>query len=154
MPIIQNRTIAVIAFIIICGSSASKAIGQQTAVARTETPAVIKYDGDMAAMLAHLPRIYRTTIGLEVDPRKSRSQVKFNLRDPTLPDVLNAIVESAGQYQWRDNKGFIEVLPLEGSSPLLDAMINNYRVSDVDGPEAIKQLMSLPEVHGSMSALS
>jgi len=54
----------------ICGASISPTIAQQTSTStsRPQPPAVIKYDGDMASMLAHLTRIYGVTIGLEVDP--------------------------------------------------------------------------------------
>jgi len=52
----------------ICGASISPTIAQQTSTSRPQSPAVIKYDGDMASMLAHLTRIYGVTIGLEVDP--------------------------------------------------------------------------------------
>lgn len=154
MTIDHKGIAAVVCALTICGASASLSLGQQTPATRTQPPAVIKYDGDMACMLVHLTEIFGTTIGLEVDRPQSRPQVGFYLRDPSLTDVLNAIVQSAPRYQWRDSGGFIEVLPLEERSPLLDTIISNFRVDAVDEREAINQLVELPEVQASMRAMS
>jgi hypothetical protein len=138
----------------ICGASVSPTMAQQTSTSRTQHPAVIKYDGDMTSMLAHLTKIYGVTIGLEVDPQQPQSQVEFYLLNPTLPDVLNAIVKSAPNYQWRESDGFIEVLPMAGSSPLLDTMISRFGTSDVDEAGAFNQLLNLPELQANMRAMS
>lgn len=138
----------------ICGVSISPTIGQQTSASRIQPPRVIQYDGDMASMLAHLPEMYGVTIGLEVDAQQPQSRVGFYLLDPTLPDVVNAIVKSAPRYKWRESDEFIEVFPLAGSSPLLDTMISNFRTSDVDEAGAINQLINLPEMQANMKALS
>jgi hypothetical protein len=105
-------------------------------------------------MLANLPELYDVTIGLEVDAREPQSQVGFYLLNPTLPDVLNAIVKSAPKYQWRESEGFIEVFPVAGSSALLDTMISSFRTSDVDEAGAINQLLNLPEMQANMRAMS
>src|SRR5712691_6889926 len=114
MTIDRKRTTAIVFVLTICVTFASRVRAQQTSAPRTQTPAVIKYDGDMGFMLAHLTGIFGVTIGFEIDPQQPKPQVGFYLRDPTLPDVLNAIVRSAPRYQWRVSDGFIEVLPLEG----------------------------------------
>jgi hypothetical protein len=46
-------------------------MAQQASAPRTQLPAVIKYDGDMAVMLAQLPEIYGVTIGV-ITATKSR----------------------------------------------------------------------------------
>jgi hypothetical protein len=115
-----TRIIAVVVSLIILGVAGSPSMAQETSAPRTQAPRVIKYDGDMALMLANLTEIYGVTIGLEVDPKRPRSRVSFYLRDATLNDVLNAIVKSEPAYQWRERSGCIEVLPVEASSPLLD----------------------------------
>jgi hypothetical protein len=138
----------------ICSISISPTIAQQTSASRIQLPAVIQYDGEMASILAHLPEIYGVTIGLEVDAQEPQSQVEFYLRDPTLSDVLNAIVKSAPRYQWRESDGFIEVFPVAGSSPLLDTMISSFRCSDVDEAGAINQLLKLPEMQANMRTMS
>jgi len=153
MTINLTRMSALIMFLAICGASVSGVMGQ-TSASKTQPPRVIKYDGDMAYMLAQLTEIFGVTIGLEVDPRQPKSQVSFYLRDPTLPDVLNAIVKSAPTYQWREQSGCIEVLPVGESSPLLDTMISNFRVSEVDQTEAVNCLMNLPEVQANLRAMS
>lgn len=154
MTIERKRITALVFALTICVMFASRVRGQQTSAPRTQTPAVIKYDGDMAFMLAHLTEIFGVPIGFEVDPQQPRPKVGFYLRDPTLPDVLNAIVRSAPRYQWRESDGFIEVLPLEGSSPLLDTIISDFRVNNVDETEAINQLLKLPEVQAGIRAMS
>ncbi len=152
---IDRRTIATaVIALTIYGAYTSPCEGQQGSESRTQLPAVIKYDGDMAFMLAHVTEIYGATIGLEVDPQQPRSRVSFYLRDPTLADVLNAIVQSASRYQWHNSGGFIEIMPLHGSSPFLDTIIRNFRIDNVDEREAIKQLVLLPEVQASMAAMS
>ena len=154
MSIDRKRIMAVVFALTIFVTFASRVRGQQTSALRTQTPAVIKYDGDMAFMLAHLTEIFGVTIGFEIDPQQPKPQVRFYLRDPTLPDVLNAIVRSAPRYQWRESDGFIEVLPLEGSSPLLDTIISNFRLNNVDETEAINHLLKLPEVQAGLRAMS
>lgn len=149
-----NKLTAGLVLLTICGVSILPTIAQQTSPSRTQLPAVINYDGDMASILTHLPEIYGVTIGLEVDPKQPQSQVEFYLLNPTLPDVLNAIVKSAPRYQWRESDGFIEVFPVAGSNPLLDTMISSFRTSDVDEAGAINQLLNLPELQANMRAMS
>jgi len=149
-----KKLTAGVVLLTICSVSISPTIAQQTSASRIQPPAVIKYDGDMAAILAQLPAIYDVTIGLEVDSLQPQSQVGFYLLNPTLPDVLNAIVKSAPRYQWRERDGFIEVFPVAGSNPLLDTMVSSFRTSDVDEAEAINQLLNLPEMKANMRAMS
>jgi len=138
----------------ICLISISPAKAQQTSASKIQLPVVFRYDGEMASVLAHLPEIYGVTIGLEVDAQQPQSRVAFDLLNPTLADVLNAIVGSAPRYQWRESDGFIEVFPVTGSSLLLDTLISGFRTSDVDVAGAINQLLNLPEVQANMRAMS
>lgn len=67
---IDRRTIArAVIALTIWGAYASRCEGQQGSESRSQLPAVIKYDEDMASMLAHLTEIYGATIGLEIDPQ-------------------------------------------------------------------------------------
>ena len=153
MTINRTRiTLALFVLAVYC-ACVSPALGQPTPAPRTRLPAVIKYDGDMAAMLANLTDIYGVTIGLEINPQQPRAQVGFDLRDPTLTDVLNAITKSAPRYQWRQSGEFIEVLPQQDSSPLLETIVSSFRVTEVDGTEAFNQLLNLPDVQASMRAM-
>src|SRR5688572_30396375 len=150
---ISRARITVIAFVVaICGAGVSTAIAQ-TRHPGTPLPAVIKYDGDMAAMLSNLTEIYGVTIGLEVDPQQPRPRVGFYLSEPTLAQVLDAITRSASRYQWREIGNFIEVLPLQDSTVLLDTIVSNFRVSDAYGTDAINQLLNLSEVQAGMRAM-
>lgn len=147
-----HRIAPAIFLITLFGASAF-AVGQTPANGR-QRPAVIKYDGDMANMLSHLPDIYGSTIGLETDQQQPISTVGFYLTEPNLADVLDAITKSSLIYQWREREGSIEVVPLKGSSPLLDTYISNFRVDDVGEAEAIKQLINLPEVQMAMKGMN
>ncbi len=107
---------------------------------------MIHYHGDMAGLLATFAEDYGVIIGLEADPKKPKPEVTIDLRDATLRDILNGIVESEPRYQWRESDGYIEVLPTSGSSILLDTPVASFQVKDVRRGEAIDQLMTLPEV--------
>jgi hypothetical protein len=123
----------------------SVATAQQDA-AKPPALRVVQFRGDMAALLAHLAGDYRVTIGLEADPKKPQSEVTIDLRDATLTDILNGIVQSEPRYQWRESGGDVEVFPVSGRKPLLDNPVINFQLKDVLCSEAIDQLMSLPEV--------
>ena len=150
----RGKIVAAVFALTICGACATRYVVAQQSSGPRQPPAVIEYHGDMAYMLANLTDIYGATIGLEVDPQQPKSQVGFFLRDPTLTDVLNAIVQSAPRYQWRESAEFIEVSPVERSCPLLDTIIVRFRVADADESEAINQLLKLTEVQASMRAMS
>lgn len=154
MTINRKRLAAVVFVLTICGAPVSRAMGQQESATKKRPPAIIKYEGDMAIMLAQLTERYDVTIGLEIDPLQPKPQVGLYLQDPTFTDVLNAITRSAAKYQWHESEGFADVFPLEGSSPLLDTIISNFQVTDVDEMEAINQLVNLPEVQANMKAMS
>lgn len=159
MKINLRRITTVAAFLTICCSaSASVALAQQPQQQQTvpvrESIAAIKYSGDMASLLETMSEHFGVTIGLEVDPGQPKSWVKVELRQATLPDVLNAVVQSEPRYQWRERDGFIDVFPVAGSSPLLDTKINSFSAQDVDQTEAINRLLSLPEILVGMSEMN
>jgi hemoglobin-like flavoprotein len=154
-----RRITIVAACLATCCASASFAVAQQQQQQQQPAPVVnilaaIKYNGDMAALLDRMAEAYGTTIGLEVDPEQPKSIVKLELREATLQDVLNAIVQSEPRYQWRENDGFIDVFPVKGSSPLLETKISSFRVNDVDQTEAINQLMNSSEVLVGMNEMN
>lgn len=113
----------------------------------------IRYEGDMAGLLAKLAQVFDVTIGLEAYPWRPTVQVKVELSNPTIADVLDAVVGSAPGYRWRETEGAFEVSPEGGSCPLLDTRIEEFDVGGVTQAEAVEQLMNLPEVQAGMSAL-
>ncbi|HEY5883783.1 MAG TPA: hypothetical protein VIT88_03810 [Pyrinomonadaceae bacterium] len=139
--------------LVLLGISLASTMGQQVQDEARQHPAVIQYKGDMANILAVVATRYDRTIGLEVDPRQSRTTVDFYLKEPTLSDVMNAITKSSVIYRWSDGAESIEVIPLGGGSPLLDTHITSFRVDYADEGEAIVQLVNLPEVQASMNAM-
>lgn len=154
MTISMTKKTAMAVLIVICGATVSRVIGQQASAPKIQPLRVIQYDGDMATLLAHLAGSFDVTIGLETDPKQPKSQVSLYVRDATFTDVLNAIVKSAPRYKWRELDGCIEVLPVGASSPLLDTLINNFRVTDVDQTDALNRLMNLPDVQNNLRAMS
>ena len=115
---------------------------------------MIHYHGDMAGLLATYAEDYGVIIGLEADPGKPKPEVTIDLRDATLRDILNGIVESEPGYQWRESAEYIEVFPTSGSSILLDTPVASFQVKDVRRGEAMNQLMSLPEVQALMISMN
>jgi hypothetical protein len=106
----------------------------------------IKFQGDMASLLAALGQQYDVVIGLEADPKKPRSEVTLDLHDVTFHDMLNGIVQSEPRYLWRENGGGVEVVPVSGGLSLLDTPIGSFQVKDVNRDLAINRLVDLPEV--------
>jgi len=150
---IGSKKIVAIIVVTICGAFATHAQGQQSAT-RVQIPRIIRYNGDMANLLAALAETYDSTIGVEADPQQPRSQAQIDVQDATLADAMNAIVKSVPRYQWRESGEFIEVVPLVGGSSLLDTNIAKFQVSDADVKEAIDQLLMLPEVQANIKSMN
>jgi hypothetical protein len=109
---------------------------------------------DMAAILANMAFEYRTTIGLEVDPDKPKSQITLDLRDATFLQIIDGIVKAEPKYRWRERDGAIEVFPANGGSSLLDIPIQSYQVKDVNRALAVNRLLDLPEVQAMFSPMN
>ena len=149
--IIKMTAVAVL--IVICGAAASRAPGQERSAPKIQPIRVISYGGDMANLLARLPENFGVTIGLETDPKQPKSHVSLYVENPTLTDVLNAIIKSAPRYHWRERDGCIEILPVAGSSPFLDTIVSNFRVTDADETAALNGLINLPDVQANLKAM-
>jgi hypothetical protein len=126
---------------------------QQTSAPKIESLRVIKYDGNLAYLLPHLAEGFGVTIGFETEPKHPNPRVSLNLLDASLADVLDAIVKAAPTYRWHERNGYIEVLPVGATSPLLDTMIRAFRVSDVDQSEAVSRLLSQADVQANLRAM-
>jgi hypothetical protein len=137
---------------IICAPSAYVS-GQQTSAPPQKKLNKIVYDGDMAALLSHLAGKNNVNIGFETDPVEPKPRIKIDTWYDTLEDVMNAIVQSAPRYRWRNQDGFIDVYPSEASCPLLDTMINNFQVNNNDWAGASEALTNLPEVQRQMEVM-
>jgi len=109
---------------------------------------------DMAAILANMAVDCQTTIGLEVDPEKPRSQITLDLRDVNFLQIIDGIVKAEPKYRWRENDGSIEVFPANGGSSLLDMPIQSFQVKDVSRLAAINLLLGLPEVQAIASSMN
>lgn len=150
-----NRRVPVLLGLLLVLTTCQHALAGQLPPARKERPiAHIRYNGDMAGLLAKLAREFGVNIGLEVYPWQPTIPVKVELSEPTITDILNAVVGSAPGYRWREAEGAFEVSPESGGCPLLDTRIEEFQVSGVTQAEAVEQLMNLPEVQAGMSALN
>jgi hypothetical protein len=150
-----NRRVPVLLGLLLVLTTCPHDLAGQLPPARKERPiGHIRYDGDMAGLLAKLAQEYHVNIGLEVYPWRPTVPVKVELSEPTIADVLNAVVNSAPGYRWREAEGAFEVSPEGGGCPLLDTRIEEFHVSGVTQAEAVEQLMNLPEVQAGMSALN
>jgi hypothetical protein len=146
------QKIVAVVVIAVCGVFADYALGQQST--RVQTPRIIHYNGDMAHLLAAMSETYDTTIGLEADPQQPRSPAAVELQNPSLADVMNAIVKSVPRYQWREKGNVVEVSPVAGGSSLLDTNIATFQVTDADAKDAINQLLMLPEVQANIRSMN
>ncbi len=145
--IITFKQIAIAVVLVVCGVSMSGVMAQQPPTLR-----VIRYQGDMMTLLAELPQTYGVTVGVEVDSQPFHL-INISLVDATLPDVMNAIVQSSKKYQWAAADGFVDICPLAGCNPLFETRINNFNVKDLSPSEAFDQLFNLPEVQANMKAM-
>lgn len=154
MTINLVRVTALVLFLVIAGASGSPTMAQQSPPSNIPPLRIVKYDGDMASLLAHMSQSFGTTIGLEIDPKQLKSQASIHVKDATLADVLDAIVKSVPAYQWRERNGCIEVLPVEGSNPFLETTINSFQVNEVDQTEAVNRLLNLLDVQANLRSMS
>jgi hypothetical protein len=69
-------------------------MAQQASAPRTQLPAVIKYDGDMAVMLAQLPEIYGVTIGV-ITATKSRVDCQNKVSRTTTYCMFSSVKQLA-----------------------------------------------------------
>jgi type II secretory pathway component HofQ len=81
-------------------------------------------------------------------------QIKIQLYDVTLREIMNAVVQERPEYEWNGNDDTIDISPAGQSSALLDVMINAFEVNDLDSSAAIDKLMNLPEVQQAMRTLN
>lgn len=135
--------------LVICGFS-SVDMAQQAALPKVR---VIEFQGDLRMLMAALPNSFGVTVGLELDAQAPQL-VRVSLLDPTLPDVMNAMVQSSKKYTWQEANGFVEVWPITGSNPLLETRISNFNAKDLNPSQAFDQLFNLPEVQSTMKAMN
>src|SRR4051812_39295867 len=105
-----------VVLLLLLGASAAPthvARARQAPAPKGHTLAAIVYEGDMAALLQHLAKEFDVTVGFEAGPGQMRPQVKINLREANLRDVLDAVVQSQPAYRWRQEGGFVDVYPAE-----------------------------------------
>jgi hypothetical protein len=148
---ISFKRIGVAVVLGICAVSMSGVMAQQPPA--RSTLRAITYEGDMTNVLSALPGAYGVTVGLELDSQRYR-HVGIALSDATLTDVMNAIVQAAKKYQWRQTGEVVEVWPVAGGNPLLETRINNFNVKNVSALEAFNRLFTLPEVLANMRELN
>jgi len=148
--IISLKLIAAAVVLGICGVSMSGVMAQQAALPPVR---VIEFSGDMTSIVAALPNAYGVTVGIELDTQRYH-HVTISLKDPTVTDVMTAIVQSSKKYQWRQTGRFVEIWPLAGSNLLLDTRISSFNAKDTSPLQAFDQLLNLPEVQANMTALN
>ena len=150
----MRTNIAKLASLVFVILSGAVGVNAQTDAAKPVQIRVIKYRGDMAHLLSQLAESDGTVIGLEIDPRKTMSQITLDLENVTLREILNGVVQSEPRYRWREVDGVIEVVPVNQTISLLDTPVNSFKVSDVSTASAIDHLLSLPEVQSVIRSMS
>jgi hypothetical protein len=144
------KQIAAVFLLVITGAVAGHA--QETAKPISQIRAV-KFNGDMAAFLAQMAQSVGITIGMETDQKKPRSEITLDLANVTFREILDGVVQSEPRYQWRENDGAIEVVPVNRTTSLIDTTITGFHAQDVSSEEAINQLLNLPEVRAVATSM-
>jgi hypothetical protein len=150
----MNTNLKQIISVLAIGLTVATAVSAQQNPAKASQVRVIKFHGDMAALLGTLAQQFDVTVGLETDPKKPRSEVTLDLYDATFHDMLNAIVQSEPRYQWLERDDCIEVLPVNYSLSLMDTPISSFQVKDVNRDLAINRLLGLPEVRAQYLSMN
>jgi len=114
---------------------------------------VVRYSGDLTAFLAQIATTYKVNLGLEMDPRQPYARIEISVNDATFEDILNAVVQSAPRYQWRNENGIVDVFPKETTSPLLETVVHRFQFSGNDWGQAIDALTAAPEVQSQIANL-
>ena len=149
----KRRAPVLLGLLLLLSTCPSELAGQPRFAQKDRKLGRIVYDGDMAALLAKLAQEFDVNIGLEVYPWRPTIPVKIDLSEATLADVLDAVVNSAPRYRWREVGGAYEVSPEGAGCPLLDTRVEEFNVNGVTQAEAVELLMNLPEVKSGMTAL-
>jgi hypothetical protein len=136
--------------LMLCVSSV-QVFGQEAPSPAPSRLGAIVYHGDLASLLAHLTGTFDVTIGFEADPRELKPEVSIQLKDATLADVLNAIVQAKPEYQWRSEGGAVDLYPKVASCTLLETGVHSFRFNGSDWTEASYALTDLPEVRNRIS---
>ncbi|HEX7297300.1 MAG TPA: hypothetical protein VF251_16230 [Pyrinomonadaceae bacterium] len=94
-------------------SIAPVAVGQESEKpqATPEPLRVIVYDGQLRALLATLADQNQVVIGFESDAQ-SPERIKFEARDVTFHQILDAMIAAEPRYRWNEAQGSIEFYPV------------------------------------------
>ncbi len=114
---------------------------------------VVQYHGQLASLLASVAEQYGVVIGLETDSQLPEV-IKFEARDVTFHQLLDAIVFAEPRYRWREVNGAIEFYPAAGVRPVLDTVIKGFELKDGRFDSATEGLINLPEVQYRIGAMA
>jgi hypothetical protein len=91
---------------------------------------------------ARLPGGIATITNGEDEPVK-HSNVPVN---GALREALDVIIRADPQYEWFDDDGVVNILPLSGEPALLTTRIKEFYVEDLSVDSALNRLLQLPEI--------
>lgn len=129
---------------------AALTVAAQQALAPNERVRIVSISGDLKAFLGQMPTNFDVTIGFEIDPMHPQSRVSFEVMDATFADIMNAVVKSTPEYQWREVGKAVEIYPASGTNPILDLTVNSFHVKDVVAVAALNQLFGLNAVQDAL----
>lgn len=106
---------------------------------------------DISVPLEQLADQYKVPIGFEASPQitgsRNRPPVRIDVEAGTVRDVLNAIVAADPAYTWAESSSGVEsIFPKDRPSSLLDVVVTNLSLDSVYRDDAVKALLSSPEV--------
>jgi hypothetical protein len=124
-------------------------VGQE--VSQPRRLRLIDYNGDLRMLVAQLPKSFDVTIGFEMDSRQPQAAARVMLTNPTVDDVIAAIVQNNPNYTWRRHSNTIEILPSNDAASFLDAQVDSFQVSEATADDAVRDLLKLNEVQAVLA---
>lgn len=107
--------------------------------------------------LSTLSASFGIPIGVEVAKGGNTGpEIQLSIRNGTLRQVLNAVMEQDGRYEWRLNDGVINVMPKSDHDPLLqtllDTRIRTFSTKEKTDTFFLRlAIVDLPEVKATLS---
>ena len=105
---------------------------------------------DASSLLSDLAAHYKVPIGFESigpDGEEPAKEIKINIQNGTVRDVLDELVRADPRYKWEMVDGVINVGPVTDRENFLDVVVDSFSISPkASRLEIRKALTNLPQV--------
>jgi hypothetical protein len=121
----------------------------------TRKVSAFKVSGTTAhVILQRLAGQYKIPIGLESLPEEETPKgITVEVKEGTVRDVLDAVVEADPRYEWKVVDGVINVFPRERKDSLLTTVVSDYKIYQLNRDEIKESITEVPEIKSKLSSL-